>query len=147
MRNDQMEEQAARRVSDVMTSSPVAVSTDATASEAARRMMAENVGSLPVVENEALVGIVTDRDLVANVMARGLDADEVRVADCCSGDPVVARSDEMLDEALSRMAQEQVRRLPVVDDGRLVGIVAQADVARAAEPASTGAMVQRISSD
>lgn len=132
-------------VGDVMTPAPASVTSDAIAVDAARAMIEENVGSLPVVDDEALVGMVTDRDLVTHVLARGLDPREVPVSDCCSRDPVVARPDEPLDDALVRMAQEQVRRLPVVDRGRLVGIVAQADVARAADSGSTGQLVEEIS--
>jgi CBS domain-containing protein len=132
-------------VRDVMTASPVSMRSDAAVVDAARAMIAENVGSLPVVDEGALVGMVTDRDLVVNVMARDLDPNKVPVSECCSDDLVVANPDESLDVALQRMAEAQVRRLPVVDDDRLVGIVAQADIARAARPESTGEMVQEIS--
>ena len=134
-------------VRDVMTATPAATAADATAVDAARAMIAENVGSLPVVEEGVLVGMVTDRDLVAHVMARDLDPSKVSVSECCTEDPVVAYPDEPLDAALQRMAEAQVRRLPVVDGQTLVGIVAQADVARAARLESVGAMVQEISRD
>jgi CBS domain-containing protein len=116
-------------------------------SEAAKLMASENVGSLPVVEGDQLVGIVTDRDLVVQVVARGKDPDSVRVLDVYTKELIVASPEEPLDEALRRMASEQVRRLPVVDDGRLVGILAQADVAREAQPESTGQMVEQISQE
>ena len=135
-------------VRDVMTPAPAAIVHDASVADAARAMFAENVGSLPVVDDDQeLVGMVTDRDLVLHVIARDLDPNKVQVADVCSENPVVVSPDEPLDEALQRMARQQVRRLPVVVDGRLVGIVAQADVARAAEPASTGELVGEISKD
>jgi CBS domain-containing protein len=134
------------RVRDAMTQSPSTISTDATVVEAARTMTSENVGSLPVVDGDELVGIVTDRDLVTNVVAKDLDPNKVSVADVCSGTPVVASPDEPLDTALQRMAAEQVRRLPVVENGRLVGILAQADVAKTARPEDTGQMVEEISS-
>jgi CBS domain-containing protein len=133
------------KVRDAMTSSPSTVASDATVVEAARTMAAEDVGSLPVVEGDELVGIVTDRDLVTNVVAKDLDPNKVSVADVCSENPIVASADEPLDAALKRMASEQVRRLPVVHDGRLVGILAQADVAKAAGSAETGQMVEDIS--
>jgi len=79
------------------------------------------------------------------VLAKGLDPHGVKVADVCSRNPVVVAPEEPLDEALRRMAAEQVRRLPVVEDGRLVGIVAQADVAKEAAPEETGRMVEEIS--
>ncbi len=132
-------------VRDSMTANPKTVSPETTAMEAAKVMATEDVGSLPVVVDEQLVGIVTDRDLVIQLVARGLDPKQVRVADVYTEQPVVATPDEQLGEALQRMAQEQVRRLPVVSDGQLVGMLAQADVARAAKPESTGQMVEEIS--
>ncbi|HEX2427537.1 MAG TPA: CBS domain-containing protein [Gaiellaceae bacterium] len=135
----------ARTVQDVMTSGPTSIASDATAVEAARRMLSQDVGSLPVVEGETLVGMVTDRDLVLQVLAKDLDPTKVPVSDVCTEDPVTVGADESLDVALQRMAKEQVRRLPVVSDGRLVGILAQADVARKASAESTGHLVEEIS--
>lgn len=134
-------------VRDVMTCAPATAAADATAVDAARAMVAENVGSLPVVEEGVVVGMVTDRDLVAHVMARDLDPGKVSVSEFCSENPIVAHPEEPLDAALQRMAEAQVRRLPVVDGQTLVGIVAQADVARSAELESVGALVQEISWD
>ena len=134
-------------VRDSMTENPTTIAGSAPVSEAAKLMASENVGSLPVVEGDELVGIVTDRDLVVQVVARGQDPDSVRVSDIYSEKPVVASPDEPLDEALKRMASEQVRRLPVVSEGRLVGILAQADVAREAQAESTGQMVEEISKE
>ena len=135
-------------VKDVMTARPTTVSTDSPIVEAARRMLSEDVGSLPVVNVEQeLVGMVTDRDLVLQVIAKDLDPHKVSVADVCTESPVTATPDEPLDAALQRMASQQVRRLPSVSDGRLVGILAQADVARPATPESTGRMVEESSGE
>jgi CBS domain-containing protein len=134
-------------VQDVMTPSPSAIESNENAIEAARRMLAENIGSLPVVHGDELVGMVTDRDLVLQVMAKDLDPNVVPVSQVCSEDPVVASPDEPLDAALGRMAAEQVRRLPVVKGARLVGILAQADVARSADSKSTGQLVEKISEE
>jgi CBS domain-containing protein len=134
-------------VSQAMTSSPRSIERTESVVQAARLMASEDVGSLPVVEGDQLVGIVTDRDLVLQVLAKDLDPSKVTISEVASENPVVAKPDESLDAALQRMAQEQVRRLPVVDDGRLVGILAQADVAREARPASTGEMVEQISQE
>lgn len=134
-------------VRETMTPSPVSIASDASVVEAARALTRENVGSLPVVEGERLMGIVTDRDLVVHVMAKDLDPNKVPVSEVCSENPVVAQPEELLDAALQRMAEEQVRRLPVVHEGRLVGILAQADVARTAMPVSTGKLVEQISQD
>jgi CBS domain-containing protein len=135
------------RVSDAMTASPSTIEPADSVTEAARRMQAEDVGALPVVQSGELVGMVTDRDLVIHVLAKDLDPNKTQVAEVCSQDPIVAQPDEPLDEALSLMAAEKVRRLPVVSEGRLVGILAQADVARLAEPTSTGQLVEEISRD
>ena len=134
-------------VRDAMTPSPRSITADANAVEAAQAMASEDVGSLPVVDGEQLVGMVTDRDLVLQVLAKGGDPESVRVSDVCSRNPVVASPDEPLDDALWRMAREQVRRLPVVSDGRVIGILAQADIAHTAQPGSTGRMVEEISKD
>ena len=136
---------ATTAVKDVMTEGPTAIASDAMVVEAARRMLADDVGSLPVVDGETLVGMVTDRDLVLHVIAKDLDPHKVPVADVCSQDPVIAEPEESLDDALQRMASEQVRRLPVVTGGKLVGILAQADIARTARPESTGRLVEEIS--
>ncbi len=132
-------------VKDVMTPGPTSIASDEMVVEAARRMVSENVGSLPVVSEGKLVGMVTDRDLVLHVLAKDLDPHKVPVADVCSENPVTIGSEESLDEALQRMAKDQIRRLPVVDDGELVGILAQADIARTAHPESTGRLVEEIS--
>lgn len=134
-------------VQEVMTPSPSVIESGENVVEAARMMMAENIGSLPVIYDDALVGMVTDRDLVLQVMAKDLDPNVVPVSQVCSEDPVVAEPDEPLDEALRRMAAERVRRLPVVQGTKLVGILAQADVARSADPGSTGRLVEEISQE
>jgi CBS domain-containing protein len=137
--------ESSRTVRDLMTAGPTSIASDAMAVEAARRMLSEDVGSLPVVDGETLVGMVTDRDLVLKVVAKDLDPNKVPVSDVCTQNPVTVGAEESLDEALQRMAKEQVRRLPVVSDGQLVGILAQADVARHTNAESTGRLVEEIS--
>jgi CBS domain-containing protein len=135
----------AETVRNAMTASPTTVKAHETAVDAARLMATENVGSLPVLDGENLVGMVTDRDLVLHVLAKDVDPHKVPVSSICSENPVVVGPEDSLDVALQRMAREQIRRLPVVEDRRLVGILAQADVSRTAEPAATGRMVEEIS--
>jgi CBS domain-containing protein len=136
---------ANEKVRQVMTSAPTTIDAKSSVVEAARLMASNDVGSLPVVDGGILVGMVTDRDLVLHVLAKDVDPHQTTVATVCSEDPVVVGPEDSLDEALQRMAREKIRRLPVVEDERLVGIVAQADVSRAAEPAETGRMVEEIS--
>jgi len=133
------------RVRNAMSPSPTTVKAADDIVEAARLMASHDVGSLPVVDGENLVGIVTDRDLVLQVLAKDLDPHKTTVSSVCSEDPVAVGPEHSLDEALELMAREQVRRLPVVDDGRLVGILAQADVSRAANPEEAGRMLEEIS--
>ena len=135
------------KAQEAVRHAPVELPVDATIGEAARLMDDRAVGAVVVVDQEGgrPVGIVTDRDLVIQVVARGLDPKSVKVADVYTEKPVVATPEEPLDQALQRMAEEQVRRLPVVSDGELVGMLAQADVARSADAQSTGHMVEEIS--
>lgn len=132
-------------VRNTMTENPRTVSPDLPVAEAARLMRSEDVGSLPVLENERVVGVVTDRDMVTRLVAEGKDAETTSVGGILSGDPVTVTPDQDLDEALRLMRRHQVRRLPVVEDGRLVGVLAQPDVARVASEEETGDVVQEIS--
>jgi CBS domain-containing protein len=92
-------------------------------------MKAEDVGSVPVVDGGRLVGIVTDRDIVLRAVAERRDPQAVTIDEVASRELVTVDPEQDLDEALRLMAERQVRRLPVVEDGRLVGMLAQADVA------------------
>jgi CBS domain-containing protein len=134
-----------KTVREVMTPKVQSVSGDKPLVEAARMMKAQDVGSLPVVEGGRLVGTLTDRDIVLRAVAEGADMKAVQVSDIASHKPVTVSPDQDLDEVLSLMARHRVRRLPVVENGALVGIVAQADVALEATEKDTGAMVEEIS--
>jgi CBS domain-containing protein len=91
------------------------------------------------------VAILTDRDIVVRTVAERIDPESVNVGDVASPDPVTVDPEQNLDDALTLMAQHQVRRLPVVEDGRLVGILAQADVAVEATESEAGEMLAEIS--
>jgi len=135
-----------RKIRDVMTPNPRTVEPSTTVQEAAKVMRDEDVGPVPIVENGSVTGIVTDRDIVLNVVAEGKDVTSTPVSEIASGDLVTVDPEQTLDEALRLMAQHQVRRLPVCEeDGRLVGIVAQADVALQSDDARTGEVVEQIS--
>ena len=113
------------RIGDLMTENPRTVDADASVVDAARLMRDADVGLLPIVEGERLVGTITDRDIAIRVVAEGRDPSSLNVREVASSDLVTIDPKQELDEALRLMAQHQVRRLPVVEkDGRLVGIVA-----------------------
>jgi len=133
-------------IRDAMTSNPSNVEMSSSVVEAARLMKSEDVGSIPVTEGDRLVGIVTDRDIAIRVVAEGKDVQGVTVGEIASKDLVTIDPQQDLDEALRLMAQHQVRRLPVVEeDGRLVGILAQADIAHQGDDTKTGQVVEQIS--
>jgi CBS domain-containing protein len=132
-------------IRELMTENPRSVSPDQTIQEAATIMRDEDTGVVPIADGGNLVGVVTDRDIAIRAVAEGKSA-STRVTEVASKDLVTIDPDQDLDEALRLMAQHQVRRLPVVEeDGRLVGVVSQADVAREGNDARTGDVVQQIS--
>jgi CBS domain-containing protein len=129
---------------DAMTADPTTVETGTSLKEAAQLMKSEDVGALPVVENGRLAGMITDRDIAIRAVAEGKL--EATVGEIASKDVVSIDPQQSLEEAARLMAQHQIRRLPVCEeDGRLVGILAQADVAQIGQDALTGEVVQRIS--
>ena len=134
-----------KKVRDVMTQNPTYVSPTQPVTEAARIMRDEDVGSLPVVEGDRVTGMVTDRDIVVRGLAEGRDASRLSVQDVASRDVQTVDAEESLDDALGVMASHQVRRVPVVEGGRLVGVLAQADVAEHTKEKQTGELVQEIS--
>jgi CBS domain-containing protein len=133
------------QIRDVMTQKPTSCEPQATVADAAKVMAREDVGPIPVVEGNRLVGLVTDRDLVVRVLAEGRDPQATTVGEVASTNLVTLSPEQDLDEALQVLARHQVRRLPVVEEGKLVGIVAQADVARHGDDKSTGEVVEKIS--
>ena len=137
-----------KSIRDVMTSNPRTVEADRPVAEAARLMKQEDVGIVPVVEGDRLIGAVTDRDIVLRVVADGKDPQTTTVREIASTDLVTAHPQQDLSEALKLMAHHQIRRLPVVEeDGKLVGVLAQADVARVADEQQTGELVEEISEE
>jgi CBS domain-containing protein len=133
-------------VREVMTSKLCSIDTDKTVAYAAKMMRDEDVGIAPIVEGDRLVGVLTDRDVAVRVVAEGRDPEQVKATEVASRDLVTLDPQQDLEEALRLMGRHQVRRLPVVEeDGRLVGILAQADVAKKADEARTGEVVEQIS--
>jgi CBS domain-containing protein len=136
----------AQMIRDLMTRGPRTIDTAGSAVDAARMMRDEDVGLIPIVESDHLVGTVTDRDIAVRLVAEGKSPEKTRVADIASRELVTIDPDQDVDEALRLMAKHQVRRLPVVEeDGKLVGIVAQADIAKHVSAAQTGDVVEKIS--
>ena len=133
------------QVKDVMTQNPTSCNPSATVVDAAKVMASEDVGSVPVVKDGRLAGVVTDRDIVVRVLAEGRDPNSTTVGEIASSDLETVSPDDDLNTALRKMASSKVRRLPVVDGDELVGIVAQADVARQGNDSKTGQVVEEIS--
>ena len=131
-------------IQDAMTSNPTTITAETSLEEAARLMKNEDVGALPIVDGERLVGMVTDRDIAIRGVAEGRTS--ATVGEIASKDVVTIDPQQGLEEAARLMAEHQVRRLPVCEeDGRLVGILAQADVAQSGHDTLTGETVQQIS--
>jgi CBS domain-containing protein len=133
-------------IRELMTTNPRSLESGSTVIEAARVMRDEDAGIVPIVEGEKLIGTVTDRDIAIRVVAEGKSPESTTVGEIASRELVTIDPQQELDEALRLMARHQVRRLPVVEeDGKLVGIVAQADIARNASDSQTGDLVEDIS--
>ena len=131
---------------EVMTTGARCASVDDTVMQAARMMRDLGVGALPICgEDNRLKGMITDRDIVLNCVAEGMDTSEVRVADYAGGEVVTIGADDDIEEALDVMKRHQIRRLPVIDGHDLVGIISQADIALAMAPEDTGETVAEIS--
>ena len=134
----------ANSVRDAMTADPRSIGKSVSVVEAARLMRDEHIGSLPITDDEELVGMITDRDITTRVVAEAADPKMTSVGDVVSRDLISVEPDEELEEAVQLMASHQVRRLPVVENGRLVGIVAQADIALK-DNGKTAQLVEAIS--
>jgi CBS domain-containing protein len=134
-----------KSVRDVMTPGVRTVDPSQSLAEAAEVMRGEDVGSVPVEAEGRLIGIVTDRDIVTRAVAERRDPQTVKVDEIASRELVTVEPEQDLDEALALMARHQVRRLPVVEEGRLVGMLAQADVALEAKEKKVGETVEEIS--
>ena len=132
-------------VQQAMTSNPTSITPDTPAREAARMMKSEDTGVVPIVEGVRLVGVITDRDLALRVLGEDRSSD-TSVGELASKELVTIDPQQSLEEAARLMAEHQVRRLPVVEeDGRLVGILSQKDLAEAGHDTLTGDVVQKIS--
>jgi CBS domain-containing protein len=138
------------KCADVMTREPACCHLTDSIVRVAQVMKTEDVGAVPIVEsasNRKLVGMITDRDIVVKVVSRGGSVDNATVADTMTTELVTCAEDEDVARAVSRMAERQIRRIPVIDrSGNLRGIIAQADIAtRVHHDKTTGELVEAIS--
>jgi CBS domain-containing protein len=139
-----------KKCEEVMTKNPVCCLPNDTVLKVAQLMKLENIGSIPVIENDQtrkLIGIVTDRDLVLKVVAKGHEAKSTKVEAVMTRNVMTCHAGDDLQKALDAMAEHQLRRIPIVDtDNKILGIIAQADVAtRLDQSEKTAAMVKGIS--
>jgi len=129
-----------------MTAGAECVGENETLADAARKMRDLDVGALPICgEDNRLKGVLTDRDIVVGCLAEGGDPATALAGQFGHGKPVTIGADDSIEEALATMTEHQVRRLPVIDGHDLVGMLAQADIARAMPEQATGGTVQDIS--
>lgn len=131
-----------------MTESPARLNEADTVSFAARQMLELGVGALPIWgEDDRLHGMLTDRDIVLKVVAKGLDPGRINVGQLAQEQTVTVSADDPAGRVVQVMAEHRVRRLPVIDDGALVGMIAQADIARAVESPRAGELLAALSAD
>jgi CBS domain-containing protein len=131
---------------EIMTPDATCVSESNTVLEAAKTLAERNVGALPICgEDNRLKGMITDRDIVVKVLAQGKDPRAIHAGEVAQGEVVTIGADDDAEEIMRTMAEHRVRRLPVIDGHRLVGIVAQADVARALPNPQAGELVEALS--
>ncbi|MEU2720250.1 CBS domain-containing protein [Streptomyces smyrnaeus] len=139
--------QTVRLVSEVMTPAATTVRPDATLVEAAQLMRAQEIGDVLVVKDGKLLGLLTDRDITLRAVADGVDPLSVNCLSACTPDPVTVTPGTRIGAAAELMRTHAVRRLPVLEDGRLAGMVSLGDLVRASDPGSTLAHISRRAPD
>lgn len=133
---------------EIMTPGADCVSTKDSAAAAARLMGQLGVGALPVCgPDEKIKGVVTDRDLVVKVVAQGRDIGTFPAGDLNQNEAVTIGADDPIDEVLATMTHHKVRRLPVIDGDRLVGMISLADVARSLPNPDVGELVEALTAE
>ena len=134
-----------RTVEEIMTTDPRTVATTDTVADAARQMRDADIGNVIVVDGEETAGIITDRDIVIRAIAEGRDPESTTVADVCTTGLTTLEPDQSIDEAVQIMRDHDIRRLPVVKDGRPVGVLSLGDLAQEREPESALADISSAS--
>jgi CBS domain-containing protein len=140
---------ADQKARDIMSSDCSCIGENDSVLDAAKRLAELDVGAMPICgEDDRLKGMITDRDIVVKVLAQGKDPASVRAGELGAGDgeTVTIGADDPVSEAVRTMIDKKIRRLPVIDEYRLVGIVSQADIARNADEEMVGDLVRAISS-
>ncbi|WJV50530.1 CBS domain-containing protein [Streptomyces flavofungini] len=133
---------------EIMTPGAECIGEQESVLQAARKMAELGVGALPICgRDDRLKGMVTDRDIVIKVLGAGQDPGKATAGDLSQGEVVTVGADDSVEEILRTMTTHKVRRLPVIDKHRLVGIVAQADVARALPDPQVGDLLDALSSE
>jgi CBS domain-containing protein len=140
-------EPMAQTVEEIMTTNPRTVKVDDTVLDAARVMRDSDIGDVIVTEDGQVTGILTDRDIVVRAVADGRDADSTTVGDICTTGIQAIEPDASVDDALRTMREHDIRRLPVVKNGRPAGIVSLGDLAVEREPDSTLADISAAAPD
>jgi CBS domain-containing protein len=139
---------ADKKARDIMSDDCTCIGENDTVLDAAKKLAELDVGALPICgEDDRLKGMLTDRDIVVKVLAQGKDPSSTKAGEVGQGDSktVTIGADDPIDEALRTMTEHKVRRLPVIDEQRLVGIISQADIARNIDEEKTGDLVEAIS--
>ena len=131
-------------VRDLLKGDPVTVEASATVQDAAKLMDENDIGNVLVVENNEVQGIVTDRDIVVRVIAKG-DGADASVREAATTDVETIEPDASIDDAIQKMEQGNVRRLPVVEDGKPVGVISLGDLAQAKDKDSALANISSAS--
>jgi CBS domain-containing protein len=132
--DEDSDDDSGKKVSDVMSSDPVAVEPGTSIEEAAQKMKEADAGAVLVVDGDELKGIVTDRDIAVDAVAEG--EGDAKVEDVMSSDPATLSPDDDIETAIEAMRDKKVRRLPVVEDGKPVGVVSIGDLAAEADDSS-----------
>jgi CBS domain-containing protein len=127
----------AQSIKEVMKSDPVTVAAEAPVTEAAKAMRDADIGDVIVLDDsDQVCGILTDRDIAVRLVAEGRDPTQTKLAEVCSGEVIALNPDDSVSDAVRLMSEKAIRRLPVLDAGKAVGIVSLGDLAEAQDPDS-----------
>lgn len=132
-------------VKEIMTKAPTCCTPDTKLREVAREMLTHDCGEIPICDGTKLTGVVTDRDIVCRAFMKEMNPSEVRAGDIMTTKVATVDEDDSIQRAMTIMIEQKVRRLPVVKEGKLVGMLSQADLAEHLPLAEIGALVRKVS--